>query len=322
MVPLRRRLQRVGLLESRDAVRRLSRGPVELRELVEPYGATGPRQALGRDGRQRLPGPASLAEEALGSAEPKRDLRVVAEGESVLPRLRRRGVLALSGVEVAQRAVDVLLLGRRELPESDQRLLEPMDCDTWLLQTLVAARQVDEGTGRRRLACRYLQLVDRLLAAIQRQEGEAEVLPDLPVVSTGSDRRAKVSRGLRVVPSLERHDAKALQDLGALRRGLRQRLRVNDGRRHRHEVNDQGENPAGKAQPRWNASGRSPRRPGHGVARCSVSANACSKYLTASSSASSFMHVSPSAMWTATSFRLCSIDRSNASRASRYRPRA
>src|SRR3989442_187531 len=152
MMPLRGRLQRVGLLESRDAVRRLSRGPVELRELVEPYGATGPRQALGRDGRQRLPGPASLAEEALGSAEPKRDLRVVAEGESVLPRLRRRGVLALS-----------------------------------------------------------------------------------------------------VVFPLERDDAKALQDLGALRHGLRRGLRVNDGRQDGHEVNDQAENhQGGKAQPRWN----------------------------------------------------------------------
>src|SRR5947209_13980896 len=258
MVPLRRRLQRVGLLEGRDTVRRLSRGPVELRELVEPYRTARRRQALGGDGRQRLPGPTRIAEEALGSAEPKRDLRVVAEGKGVLPRLRRRGVLPLSGVEVAQRAVDVLLLGRRELPESDQRLLQPMDCDTWLLQTLVAARQVDEGTGRWGLACRDLQLVDRLLAAIQRQEGEAEVLPDLPVVSTGSDRRAKVSRGLCVVFPLERDDAKALQDLGALRHGLRRGLRVNDGRQDGHEVNDQAENhQGGKAQPRWNSSGRS-----------------------------------------------------------------
>ena len=138
-------------------------------------------------------------------------------------------MLSLGGVEVAQRAEDVLLLGGREFLKSKQGELKPMDGDPRLLQALVAARQVDEGTGRRGLPSRQLQLADRLLAAIQRQEREAEVLADLPVIAPGRDRRAKVSRGLFVVPALQRGDAQALQDLGALRRGRRRPLSLDDG---------------------------------------------------------------------------------------------
>ena len=97
------------------------------------------------------------------------------------------------------------------------------------------------------------------------------------MIAAGGDRLAEVADGVRIVAGLQRGDAKAFEDLGS-------RLRLGDADGERgDEENAEG--------PR--VQGRRPSA--HDGAALSVSDNARFRNVTASSGASSFMHVSASA---------------------------